>query len=45
MKTGFRRDLLLAMLGFAFGSLLVVAKAGLDPNEDSLTRRAVERPV
>ena len=45
MKTGFRRDLLVAMLGFAFGSLLVVVKAGLDPTEDSLTRRSIDRPI
>jgi hypothetical protein len=46
MKKALRRDLFLAMLGFAFGSLVITSSAGiLAGREEFATDRAAERLI
>jgi hypothetical protein len=46
MRQFIRRDLLMAMLGFAFGSVLVAASAGtIIGSEEIMTDRAAEHLI
>jgi hypothetical protein len=45
MRQGLRRDLFVAILGFAFGSLVIVANAGNLVSEDRVVDTTILKPA